>query len=1067
MKQKTLFLPPRGIPVMLVVFTMLLTANLFAQVTGTVLEEGTDETLIGASVSIIGTTTGTVTDFDGSFSIDAQPGDVLEISYTGYATQSLTVGAETNLLIRLTQGVLFDEVVVTGYQTQRKRDISGAVSVISTDDMETVVASSFAQKLAGRAAGVTVSSSGSPGDATNVRIRGVSSFGNNDPLYIIDGIPVQDKGNLNLNPNDIESMQVLKDASTASIYGSRASNGVIVITTKQGKAGKTSVTYSGSVSAANPVKGWNDLLITDANEYLDMTTQFFNNGGAALPAYIENNQLTKYIYPATNGDPGGYDRYANPVMLTSGGTDWWDAITRTGLVNSHNLTVTGGNESATFAIGAGYLDQQGVLQYNDFKRANIRANSSFKIGKRLRIGENLNIARRQVVNTPVQAEGGVIAQVYKIAPIVPVYDEGTSIGLDGERNSFGGSKSANTGNAANPLAALYRGQDNKNNNLNILGNVYAELEIMDNLTFKTTYSVDLNNSDGKFFTFRTPENQENQGAQNFGENWGKGETWTWSNTLSYNTDVAEKHNVGVLLGYESIKGKFRNLNGGLNDYFTTDINIWYLNPAFGNPDTRFANSNGSENTLLSTFAKVDYAFDDTYLISATIRRDGSSRFSEGLKYGTFPAVSFAWRLSNLPGFSNIPALSDLKLRASWGRTGNQNIANYNDSDRYGGTIGSAFYDINGTNSSPVTGFTQTSIGTLSLGSDTKWEEAETINFGLDAGLFDDAITLVVDVYSRKTKDLLYNASLPGTAGIATAPFRNVSSMKNNGFDIGISYRKRISSDVALTVDFNAGRYKNEITKIDGESTFFYPNAQQGRIGNRLPEQININQIGSPISSFRGYTVDGIFGSQSELDALDQTGKTLGGLRFKDFNGDGQINDDDISIIGSPHPDLTLGLNVGVSYKQFDLTVFVNSSIGNEIFNYTKLFTHFRQFFSNVDREYYLNNGQRGIPALNVNDTGSRSSSTYYVEDGSYVRLGLLQLGYTLPNSFGSSIGLNGLKVYVQGQNLLTITGYSGLDPALSNANIGGGGNLNDLWTGYDLGQYPSNKLITFGVTADF
>lgn len=1081
MKQKFLsriqvlfdLLRPGGVVLLLMLGVAVGAGAQSVTVTGTVTDDQ-GEPLIGANILVQGTSSGTITDIDGKYSVKVDKGATLVFSFTGYSSQSVEVGNQTIIDVTMASDAeLLSEIVITGYQTQRKRDISGAVSVVSADDLQTVVASSFAQKLAGRAPGVTISSSGAPGDATNVRIRGISSFGNNDPLYIIDGIPVQDKGNLNINPNDIESMQVLKDASTASIYGARASNGVIVITTKQGKAGKTRVSYSGSISAVNPVKGWNDILITDAGEYLDMTKQFFENGGAALPTYVENGQLTQYIYPASNSvDESTYDRYNNPIMKTSSGTDWWDEITRTGLVNNHTLTISGGNESATFAISAGYLDQQGVLKYNDFTRANLRANSNFKIGRRIRVGENMNIARRSVVNNPAQSEQGTLSQVYKIAPIIPVYDIGTSTGSDGKRDSFGGSKTANTGNSNNPLANLYRGQDNWNRNLNILGNVYAEVDLIDGLTFRTTYNMDYNNFNNRTFSFRSPENQENQGAQNFRESWNNFTGWTWTNTLSYKKDLNERHSLGLLAGYESIKGVFRNIDGGLNNYFTTDINVWYLNPAFGNPDTRSVGSGGSENTLVSTFGKVDYSFDDTYFISATIRRDGSSKFSDGFKYGTFPAASFAWRLSNVI-FKDSPGITDLKLRASWGKTGNQNIQDYNFIDKFGGSIGSAFYDINGTNNTAATGYTQTSIGTLSLGSDTKWEEAETINFGIDASLFEDKLTFVLDVYTRETNDLLYNAPLPGTAGIATAPFRNVASMKNNGFDLGLGYKNRVSNDFSWNVDLNFSRYVNEVTKIDGESTFFYPNAQQGRIDNRLPEEININQIGSPISSFRGYVVDGKFLSQGDLDALDQTGKTLGGLRFKDLNGDGQINDDDITIIGNPHPDFTLGFNLGASYKNFDFSAFFVGSFGNDIYNYTRLFTHFRQFFANVDRDYYLNNGKGDLPALNVNDTGSRSSSSYYVEDGSYVRLGLLQIGYNLPLSVSSKIGLSGLKVYVQGQNLFTITGYSGLDPALSNANIGDysgsvqGNYLNDLWTGFDIGQYPSNKLFTFGVNADF
>ncbi len=1064
--------------VALVLACTLCYTGLSAQVKGVITDAGTGEPLIGASVLVKGTASGTVTGVDGDFTLEAKAGDILQISYTGFTSIEVSVGDNLTVNVALEQGVLISEVVVTGYQSLRKRDISGAVSVIKADDLRSVVASSFAQKLAGRASGVTVSTSGSPGDATNIRIRGISSFGNNDPLYIIDGIPVQDKGNLNINPSDIESMQVLKDASTASIYGSRASNGVIVITTRQGKAGVTKVTYNGSLSMANEVKGWDDILITSASEYLDMTKQFFTNGGAALPNYAVGGSLPKYIYlnPALNGgnsvgnstNEAQYDQFNNPIMLTSlEGTNWWDAISRTGLVNDHNLSITGGTERMKFALSGGILSQEGVLKFNEFNRINLRANSSFTVGNRVRIGENLNIARRNVVNSPAQSEQGILSQVYKMAPIIPVFDIGTSVDEDGNRNTFGGSKTSNTGNASNPYAQLYRGRNNFNRNTNILGNVYAEVDLIKDMMFRTAYNVDINNGNNRNFSFRTPENQENQGAQNFNEGWNNGLTWTWTNTLAYNKTLFDRHKIGLLAGYEAIKGSFRNINGSLNNYFTTDINVWYLNPAFGSPDTRGVGSGGSENSLLSTFGKIDYSFDDTYFLSATIRRDGSSKFSDGFKYGTFPSFSAAWRLSNMGFLQDNATISDLKLRASWGKTGNQNIQDYNFADRFGGSIGSAFYDINGTNSSPATGYTQTSIGTLSLGVDTKWEESVSQNFGIDASLFNDRLTLVFDIYKRETNDLLYNAPLPGTVGIATAPFRNVASMENKGFDLTLGYKGNISSDLRFNVDLNLGQYTNEITKIDGESQFFFPNAQQGRIDNRLPIEININRIGYPISSFRGYVADGLFNTQAELDALDMAGKTLGGLRFKDLNGDKKINDADISIIGSPHPDLTAGLNLGLNYKNWDLSTFLYGSFGNQIFNYIRVFSHFRQFFANVDRDYYLNNGKNGTPKLNVNDNGSRQASDYYVEDGSYVRMSLLQLGYNLPDKFGKRIGLKGLKVYVQGQNLFTITKYSGLDPALSNANIGDSRALNDIWTGFDIGQYPSNRMFTFGVVADF
>lgn len=1048
------------------IFIMSAAAVAQVSVTGSVLDEN-GEGLPGVTILELGTGNGTITDIDGSYSLSVKANATIQVSFTGYKTQEIAVGNGGTQNVQLAVDTeLLDEVVVTGYQIQRKRDISGAVTVIKTEDIQNMVASSFAQKLQGRAAGVTMSTSGQAGDAANIRIRGISSFGNNDPLYIIDGVQIVDKGNLNLNPNDIETMQVLKDPSTASIYGSRASNGVIVITTKQGKAGKPKMTYSGSISGAQDTKGWGDILITDADEFLDMSKQFFNNGGAALPDYIQNGALTEYIFPATNGDPGEYDRYSNPIMKTSEGTDFWKEMTRTGLVNDHTLSISGGSDKSTYAISAGLLNQEGYIKYQKFDRYNVRANSSYKVTDWLKVGENINFARTNRVNGVQQSEQGAASQVYKTIPIIPVYDEGDSRDADGERNSFGGSKSANTGNSSNPLAMLYRGKDNDNFTNNIMGNIYAELTPITGLTLRTALNVNMSNYNGYSFSYRSPENQENQGAQNYSEYAGNSTSTIFSNTAAYNKTIADRHNFSFLVGYEAQDTKNRNLSGSLNNYFSTDPNIRYLNAAFGQADTRQVSSNGNQSRLLSTFGKVDYSLDDKYFVSATIRRDGSSKFSAANRYAVFPAVSAAWRLSG-EDFMQDGLFDDLKLRLSWGKTGNQAIPDYNFADRWGGSIGSAFYAIDGSNSTPATGFHLTAIGTDALGTPTKWEEGVTTNFGIDATLLDNKLSVVLDIYRRTTNDLLYNSALPGTVGFVTVPFRNVASMQNTGFDLGINYRGKISKDLSYNIDLNLGRYVNEILKVDDQVDFFYPNPQQGVIDNRLSTNININKVGFPISSFRGFEVDGVFSSQADMDAIEQNpGEVIGGLRFKDLNDDGIINDSDYTIIGSPHPDIFGGLNLGVTYKNLDVSAFFVGSYGNEIFNYTRAFTHFRQFFANVHRDYYLENGTNGTPKLNASDTGSRFASSYYVEDGSYLRLGQLQVAYNLPIPT-SKFGLNKVKVYAQGQNLLTITGYSGLDPALSNANVGPGNGLNDIWTGYDIGQVPSAKIFSVGVIADF
>jgi TonB-dependent starch-binding outer membrane protein SusC len=1048
-------------------------------VTGKVTDEN-GSGMPGVNVLVKGTSTGTATDSDGGFAISV-PNDqaTLVFTFVGYATNEVAVGSRATLDVQLTPDVeTLSELVVTGYQVLRKADISGAVAVVDASQLQTIVASSFAQKLQGRAAGVNISTSGAPGDATNVRIRGIGSFGNNDPLYVIDGVQYRDKGSVNLNPNDIETMQVLKDPATAAIYGVGAGNGVVVITTKQGKAGKTKLSYNGSYSVANSVKGWDDILITDSQDYLDMTNQFFTNGNQALPNYAVGGTLPKYIYvnPTLNGEnsvgnttnEAQYDRYSNPIMLTSPGTNWWKEITRPAKTHDHTLSVSGGSENSTFMVGAGILVQEGVLKFNDFRRYNVRANSSFKVGKKFRMGENMNFTNRTGRNNPAQSEQGVLSQVYKIAPIIPVYDIGTSVDEDGMRDSFGGSKTANTGNAANPYAMLFRGRKNTTVVNNIMGNFYGELDIIKGLTARTDFKYDVNQQQQKQFTFRSPENQENQGAQNFQETWGTGFAWIWTNTLAYNATFAEKHNLSFLAGYETQKGRGRNIFGSVNNYFSVTEDIWYLNTAFGAADTRQVNSTpGADFRKISMFGKVDYNLSDKYYLTATVRRDGSSVFSPENRFGVFPAFSAAWRISGESFMANSSVINDLKLRASYGEIGSDASVNaYNFLDRWGGTVGSGFYAIDGANGGSTTGYHLQGIGTNSLNLATSWESQKATNIGFDATLLSDKVTFVFDWFTRETQDLLYNKQLAGTIGYlgTQSPYQNTASMKNTGFEISLGYKTEIN-DLKLGVDLNLSRYKNEILSIAAGENFFYPNAGQGRIDNRLPQQFNINQVGYPISSFRGYEVAGIIDSEEELDA--QPGSQMGGLQFRDINGDGDITDSDLTIIGSPHPDFTYGLNLTAGWKNFDLTMFFVGSKGNEIFNYTRLFTHFRQFFSNVSKEYYEENGTGDAPRLNILDTSSRSASEYYVENGSYFRLGQITLGYQLPVPAGLQNTLSGARIYVQGQNLFTITKYSGLDPALSNANIGDGRNLNDIWNGFDIGQYPNNRLVTIGVSANF
>jgi TonB-dependent starch-binding outer membrane protein SusC len=1036
------------------ILSTLLTFAQDRRVTGKV-AGGDGQGIPGVSVILKGTKTGTTTDVNGAFALNLTGGkDILAFSGVGYKSAEVKVGTQSNVNVTLNEDVsALDEVVVTGYQTLRKRDITGAVTVIETEGLKSVKGSSFTQNLAGRAPGVTISTSGSPGDATNVRVRGISSFTSNDPLYIIDGVPVKDQYQNLINPDDIESIQVLKDASTASIYGSRASNGVIVITTKQGKSGKTKVTYNGSFGLATSVKGYDEVLNQSSKDWATAMKFKFPTD----TPFPDPSNLPKYVNPISNTvDENTYDAINNQISLTSAGTNWWKAISRTAQIHDHNISLSGGNDHATFSITASYLNQEGVLNFTDYNRATIRANSNYKISKSFRIGENMTYASNWGVGIGSANGGnneqGVIGNLLKATPIIPLYD------IKG--NPGGHTFTALTGNFTNPTQKLINNKDNTNKYNRLLGNIYAEVDVIKGLTLRTSFGVDVGTGFSRTFTYPEPYRVEgNKTANNFGESWNQSFTYSWTNTANYNQDFG-KHHVGVLVGQEAVANTNRYINGNLANYFTTDVNAWYLNTAFGDPGSRQVNTGGSEAKLASYFGKVDYSFNDRYLVSATIRRDGSSKFLSDVRYGIFPAISLGWRVSQEGFMKELPFISDLKLRASYGEVGNQDIRNYNFSNLYGGSVGSTFYDINGSNGGLGTGYALTARGNAS----TVWESAKTTNFGLDAAFLNNSLTVVLDIYKRNTENLLYNPALPGTAGSASPPFINVGAMENTGFDLGLTYRKSVSKDLSFNVGLNLSRYKNTIVKVANNDDQFIPS---DGLDGRLDISAYVNKVGYSISSFRGFTVESLITTEAER-ANQLPGAVIGGLKFRDTNGDGKITDADRGVIGSPHPSLTAGLNLGANYKGFDLTAFMFGSFGNDIFNYTKMFTYFMNFNSNIGINTLAQQGTGNNPKINGSDVASRASSTFYIENGSYVRLANLQLGYRLPKDLASKIGVGGARVYIQGQNLLTFTGYSGVDPAVSSARIGGDGNTGDVGkSGFDGGHYPANKITTIGVSLEF
>ena len=1025
-------------------------------------EEGA---LPGVNVILQGTGTGTVTDIEGNFSIQVPgPDAVLVFSSIGYTTEAVTVGSQSVIdLVLVADVTSLKEIVVTGY-TSKLAAVIWFIAVVDTDAMNQITAASFVQKLDGRAAGVTVQAGGQPGGRNTVRIRGISSFTNNDPLYIIDGVPIEDAFVNWLNPNDIESMQVLKDPSTASIYGARANNGVIIITTKKGKSGKAKLTLDVNLGVQNPIKGYDKILMQDALDYHEIIRRSHVNAGLNVPTNIygdpNNPSIPNYIWPndgvnQTNSvDESTYSFSDNLIMRSAegAGTNWWDETFDPSLVQDYNIGLSGGSENAVYNVSLQYFDQDGTLKYNWFKRISLRLNSEFKIGNRITIGENIAISREQNAGgIGNQGEGSTIGQVIKMQPVIPVYDIA---------GYFAGAKANTLGNGTNPVRQQFFNRNDVRTVNKLFGNVYASVDIVDGLKFRTSFGIDAGQQLFVGFDYPTPENSEPTDRERVREQWRDSFNWTWTNTLTYNKTFGDKHNLAVLAGYEAIDNESRGLNAEMSGFVTTDPNAWYIQDALGDPSTQNVNSFGAISSLTSLFGKIDYNYANKYYLSGTIRRDGSSRFGPNNRYGTFPAVSAAWRLSDENFMQGLSWLDDLKIRAGWGITGNQSIPPGRVGDQFGGGTQDTFYDITGSNTSIVTGYRLTRFGN----EDLKWEENISQNIGLDLSFFESRLTFVFDWYQRTVDGLLFGPALPATAGRGEPPIQNIGKMENNGFDFTIGYRSANTGDFNWNIDINGGHYKNEIISIDGEQSFFF-GPVNGRGGTTV-----INQVGAPLGSFYGLVQDGIFQNQSEVDAHpDQDGKAVGRFRFRDVDESGLVNNEDRDIIGNPHPDFTAGLNFGANWKNWDLSMFFFGSFGNDIFDITKEFTVFRLFSTNVRQDRLTDswtpqNPGGKYPLLDQNDQFSSQFSSFYVEDASYVRLRNLQLGYSFP----ANDVFSNMRLYLQGQNLFTITDYSGYDPALPTISTNGAsGNQSDQAMGIDRGTYPASRIISIGLNASF
>jgi TonB-linked SusC/RagA family outer membrane protein len=1050
-------------------------------VTGTVTNSATGQPIPGVGVRVTGTNQGAITDEAGRYSVQAPANGSLSFSHLGYQETQVGIAGRTTVDVQLQEtATKLEELVVTGYQTQRRADITSAVATVNTESLERQASSSVLQRLAGRAPGVTVQNSGAPGTRSTVRIRGISSFGNNNPLYIIDGTPAEEEYANFLNPDDVESVQVLKDASAASIYGARASNGVIIITTKKGsRAGSPQITVDLSYGLTTPTRGYDDFLILDPLEYAEVQRRAYVNAGQPVPTNIfgdpNNPSIPDLIWPndgvhQTDADTVNLEGYSYPnnlIMPASRGTNWWDEVFGVGQVRDANVSVRGGGASQRYAVGFGYFDQDGTAIGNRYQRATGRANTDFTVGK-LTIGENFTVAMEESyggIGNDDFGEGNIIGKNILSQPIVPVYDI---------KGNYASGKANNLGNNTNPVKIALNGPNNRNTNTRIFGNAFARVAVTDHLTANTSLGINSGSSTFRGFNDMTPENSEPTFTNGINQNENSFWNYTWNNTLNFQQSFGE-HNVTLLAGQEAIKGRSRFIGGSINNLVSLDPNSWYIDPALGDAGTRNVNSSGGVSTLLSFFGKADYNYANRYYLSGTLRRDGSSRLGPENRWGNFPAFSLGWRVSEEGFLRDNSFITNLMLRASWGITGNQNIPSGRTVSLFGGGTGNTFYDIAGSNGL-LTGYRMTVIGNPDL----KWEENKSTNVGLDVDFMGGSASLVLDVYRRDTDNLLFNPPIPGTAGSASAPFVNIGAMRNTGFDGTLSFRGTLS-ELNWNLDLNGSHYSNEIVRIDGAQTQFF-----GPVGTRYGSPV-LNKIGEPIGAFYGYKKVGYFADPAEIATLDaqaqaatsdpdavyQSGAAPGRIRWADVNGDGRITPDDRTIIGSPHPDFTGGVNLGMNWRAFDLGLDVFGSFGNDLWDTQKEFYIFRNFNTNVRRDRLTDSWDPAnpdpnakYPIIDQNDLASRDPSDFYIEDGTYVRLRSLQLGYTLPA--GRFYGVDNARIYVRGENLFTITGYDGLDPALPALNVSRSGvDARDMAMGIDRGAYPSNRIFTLGVSVGF
>ena len=997
----------------------------------------------GATVMEKGTGNGTVTDMEGIFKLKVKEGTTLVFSYIGY--QTIEMPAQNGMSVTMKEdAALLKDVVVTGYTTQRKADLTGAISMVSVDEISKQNENNPMKALQGRVPGMNIQADGNPSGSATVRIRGFGTLNDNDPLYIIDGVPTK-AGTHELNGNDIESIQVLKDAASASIYGSRAANGVIIITTKRGKEGKVKVNFDASLATSLYT---NKIETMNASEWGRAYWQACINDGIN-----PNNNNLGYNYDWSYNTKGipvlnhiTMDMYLDEnASVRAGDTDWFDEITRTGVIQQYNLSVSNGSDKGNSFFSVGYYDNQGTIKESWFNRMSARANNDFKLydGK-LTIGENFTINRTKGVDAP----GGVLEHALEFNPNFPIYAENgkyaQALGAYSERE--------------NPLSMIDNAKDNEYTQWRSFGDIHLSITPFKNFMVRTTLGMDYTQKEQRFFTYPIANGKVTRTDNAVEDKQEHTMRWMWNAIATYNFELG-KHRGDAMIGTEVNRMDYKMISA--KRYELAILNTDYMWPSAGS-GKQLAEGFGEGFSLVSFFGKVNYTYNNKYLASVTVRRDGSSRFGSNNQYGTFPSVSAGWRISQERFMENTKDwLENLKIRYSWGQTGNQEISNTARYTLYksvvstglwgSGQAGSS-YDISGKNGGYdlANGYVRSQRGN----DDIKWETTTQHNIGLDFGFLKNDIYGTFDWFNKKTTDILLFMEGIAAMGEGSGQWINAGEVENNGWELSLGYRHSLNNGFSWDISGNISQYKNEITKLP-ETV-----AANGKYGGNGVKSV----VGHPMFSQVGYIADGIFKSQDEIDNhAYQEGAGLGRIRYKDLNKDGRINEEDQDWIYDPTPDFSWGLNIYLQYKNWDLTMFWQGVQGVDVDcrGYKSQTDFWANSAINVP---YLNKGRRAldawssanpgsnIPALTTSDTNNEGRvSSYYIENGSYLKLRTVQLGYNLPQKVNEKLHLDRIRFYASAQNLLTIKNrdFTGADPENPGFN------------------YPIPLNLTFGLNVGF